>query len=252
LLPDEKAPPGDVLHWTGRYQTANTMCIGCHTTGFEKRYDAGSDSFASRWSEPNVSCQSCHGAGERHLHWAQQRQQGRAVPDAAGERYGLSIKVSRPEGAQQVELCSPCHSRRSELADSYRPGEPRLDHFLPSLLTPSLYHADGQQLDEVYVDGSFRQSKMYGKGVGCLSCHDAHTGKLRQTGNAVCLQCHAAPGPIRRSPRRRPLRRNDAPLPQDRVGRCLVRELPHAGQDLHAGPGPARPQPAQSRAPICR
>lgn len=192
LLPDEKAPPGDVLHWTGRYQTANTMCIGCHTTGFEKRYDAGSDSFASRWSEPNVSCQSCHGAGERHLHWAQQRQQGRAVPDAAGERYGLSIKVSRPEGAQQVELCSPCHSRRSELADSYRPGEPRLDHFLPSLLTPSLYHADGQQLDEVYVDGSFRQSKMYGKGVGCLSCHDAHTGKLRQTGNAVCLQCHAA------------------------------------------------------------
>ena len=41
LLPHEKAPPGDVLHWTGRYQTANTMCIACHTTGFEKRYDAG-------------------------------------------------------------------------------------------------------------------------------------------------------------------------------------------------------------------
>ncbi len=44
LLPNEKAPPGDVLHWTGRYQTANTMCITCHTTGFEKRYDAQADS----------------------------------------------------------------------------------------------------------------------------------------------------------------------------------------------------------------
>ena len=47
LLPNEKAPAGDVLHWTGRYQTANTMCIACHTTGFEKRYDAATDSFAS-------------------------------------------------------------------------------------------------------------------------------------------------------------------------------------------------------------
>ncbi|HEY6132453.1 MAG TPA: hypothetical protein VIW70_00630, partial [Rubrivivax sp.] len=52
LLPHEKAPPGDVLHWTGRYQNANTMCIACHTTGFEKRYDAASGSFASAWKEP--------------------------------------------------------------------------------------------------------------------------------------------------------------------------------------------------------
>ena len=37
------------------------------------------------------------------------------------------------------------------------PGNPRLDNFLPALLREGLYHADGQQLDEVYVDGSFRQ-----------------------------------------------------------------------------------------------
>lgn len=191
LLPDEKAPPGDVLHWTGRYQTGNTMCIGCHTTGFEKRYDAGADTFASRWGEPNVSCQSCHGPGQRHVQWAQQRQQGQAAPDLAGERYGLPVNLSKMGGAQQVEACAPCHSRRSELTASYMPGQPRLDHFLPSLLTQRLYHADGQQLDEVYVDGSFRQSKMYQKGVGCLNCHDAHTGKIKLAGNAVCLQCHA-------------------------------------------------------------
>jgi predicted CXXCH cytochrome family protein len=192
LLPDEKAPPGDVLHWTGRYQTGNTMCISCHTTGFEKRYDAGADTFASRWSEPNVSCQSCHGPGQRHVLWAQRRQQGQAAPDLAGERFGLPINLSKMTGAQQVEACAQCHSRRSELTPSYLPGQPRLDHFLPSLLTPPLYHADGQQLEEVYVDGSFRQSKMYQKGVGCLSCHDAHTSKVKLAGNALCLQCHAA------------------------------------------------------------
>jgi predicted CXXCH cytochrome family protein len=191
LLPHEKAPPGDVLHWTGRYQTGNTMCIGCHTTGFEKRYDAVADTFASRWSEPNVSCQSCHGPGQRHVLWAQQRQQGQAAPDVAGERYGLPINLSKMSGAQQVEACAPCHSRRSELTASHAAGQPRLDHFLPSLLTQPLYHADGQQLDEVYVDGSFRQSKMYQKGVGCLNCHDAHTSKTTLAGNALCLQCHA-------------------------------------------------------------
>lgn len=30
LLPEENTPPGDLLHWTGRGYTANTMCIGCH------------------------------------------------------------------------------------------------------------------------------------------------------------------------------------------------------------------------------
>ena len=191
LLPHEKTPPGDVLHWTGRLQTANTMCIVCHTTGFDKRYDAGADTFASRWSEPNVSCQSCHGPGQRHVQWAQQRAQGHPAPDLAGERAGLPLNLSKMSGAQQVEACASCHSRRSELTASYLPGQPRLDHFLPSLLTPPLYHVDGQQLDEVYVDGSFRQSKMYLKGVGCLSCHDAHSGKTKLAGNALCLQCHA-------------------------------------------------------------
>jgi len=191
LLPNEKAPAGDVLHWTGRYQTGNTMCIACHTTGFEKRYDAVADSFASRWSEVNVSCQSCHGPGQRHVQWAERRAQGQAAPDLAGERYGLPAALAKMSGAQQVEACAPCHSRRSELTASYLPGQPRLDHFLPSLLTERLYHADGQQLDEVYVDGSFRQSKMYGKGVGCTSCHDAHTSKIKLAGNALCVQCHA-------------------------------------------------------------
>ena len=91
LLPNEKAPPGDVLHWTGRYQTANTMCIACHTTGFEKRYDAASDSFASTWKEPNVSCQSCHGPGERHAQWARLKADGQTLPTLPGEPYGLVV-----------------------------------------------------------------------------------------------------------------------------------------------------------------
>lgn len=70
LLPNEKATPGDVLHWSGRYQTANTMCIGCHTTGFDKRDDA-------------TACSGQPGIGElqysRGLLLAEQQR----LPDAA-------------------------------------------------------------------------------------------------------------------------------------------------------------------------
>ena len=42
-------------------------------------------------------------------------------------------------------------------------------------LREGLYHADGQILDEVYVYGSFLQSKMYARGVSCRDCHDSHS-----------------------------------------------------------------------------
>jgi predicted CXXCH cytochrome family protein len=67
-----------------------------------------------------------------------------------------------------------------------------MDHYLPSLLVPGLYHADGQQLDEVFVWGSWLQSRMHGAGVTCSDCHDPHTQKLRAPGNTVCAQCHDA------------------------------------------------------------
>jgi predicted CXXCH cytochrome family protein len=191
LLPHEKAPAGDVLHWTGRYQTANTMCIACHTTGFEKRFDAVTGTYASTWKEPNVSCQSCHGPGERHAQWARLKADGKPAPTLPGERLGLVVDLKAIGAAGQAEVCAACHSRRSELTAAPVPGQPRLDNYLPSLLQPRLYHPDGQQLDEVFVDGSFRQSKMFGKGVTCTDCHDAHTGKLKLAGNAVCTQCHA-------------------------------------------------------------
>jgi predicted CXXCH cytochrome family protein len=188
LLPHEKAPPGDVLHWTGRYQTANTMCITCHTTGFDKRYDAAADRFDSRWHEVNVSCQSCHGPGSRHVEWADRHAAGDAAAAAAFPRRGLAADAKTPR--VQVEICAACHSRRSELTARPVPGEPHLDHYLPALLREGLYHADGQQLDEVFVVGSFRQSRMYRMGVGCTNCHDPHSAKPKLPGNALCLQCH--------------------------------------------------------------
>jgi predicted CXXCH cytochrome family protein len=60
------------------------------------------------------------------------------------------------------------------------------------LLNEGSYYADGQIREEVYVLGSFMQSKMYEEGVTCTNCHNPHSGNLVAEGNGLCTQCHKA------------------------------------------------------------
>jgi len=191
LHPEEKTPPGDVLHWTGRYQSWNTMCASCHSTDVRKGYDPGGDRFRTTWSEVNVSCQSCHGPGAAHVEWARTRASG---------NHGLRVDFRTGGAEREIETCAPCHARRSELTPTHLPGDPLHDDFLPALLTEELYHADGQQLGEVYEYGSFRQSRMYQAGVRCTDCHDPHSATLRADGNALCVRCHQSAADTARFP----------------------------------------------------
>jgi predicted CXXCH cytochrome family protein len=193
LYPHERTPAGDVLHWTGRYQSWNAMCASCHSTNLRKNYDARADRYATTWSEINVSCQSCHGPGERHVAWARSDPRTRTAAD------GL-VDLTAGGAEREIQICAPCHSLRSELRAAPIPGEPLYDDYLPALLTPDLYHADGQQLGEVYEYGSFRQSRMYQAGVRCTDCHDAHRLTLAAEGNALCVRCHQETPDARRFP----------------------------------------------------
>jgi predicted CXXCH cytochrome family protein len=47
-------------------------------------------------------------------------------------------------------------------------------------------------LDEVYVYGSFVQSKMFRNDVRCSDCHDVHSLQLRAQDNGLCTRCHQA------------------------------------------------------------
>jgi tetratricopeptide (TPR) repeat protein len=188
LYPEMPIDPNDWLYWTNAGQNWNGMCAECHSTNLKKNYDIPSDTYQTTWSEINVSCEACHGPGSRHVQWAE-------LPDMARPQtanYELVVKAKGMGVRQQVELCAPCHSRRAILGD-YTHAEPDLlDSMLPSLLTPDLYFTDGQILEEVYVYGSFTQSKMYRQNVRCSDCHDVHSIKKVKEGNALCLQCHRA------------------------------------------------------------
>jgi predicted CXXCH cytochrome family protein len=186
LYPDQEIPPDDWLHWTRNAQNWNGMCAECHSTNLIKGYDPESDSYRTTWSDIDVGCEACHGPGSRHVAWANIPPMAR--PDSP--HMGLAVPTRDIEPAALVELCAPCHSRRAELGDYDHTGLTLLDHMVPSLLVEGLYYADGQILDEVYVYGSFLQSKMYAREVTCSDCHDSHSLALKKEGNELCLQCH--------------------------------------------------------------
>jgi predicted CXXCH cytochrome family protein len=208
LYPDEKISHDDVLHWTQPSQNWNSRCAECHSTGLDKNYDAETRSFDTTWAEVNVACEACHGPGSDHLHWArrdagwQQFEKDRGLRVRLDERRGvhwrfdaeasIARRSAARDSAREIETCARCHARRSPISDGFRHGEPLLDHYLPALLADGLYYPDGQIDDEVYVYGSFMQSKMQAAGVTCSDCHDPHSLELRAPGNAVCLQCHRA------------------------------------------------------------
>jgi len=188
LYPDAPIDPGDWLYWTNAGQNWNGMCAECHSTNLKKNYDLNTDSYQTTWSEIDVSCEACHGPGSRHAAWAELP----AMARPQTKNYRLVVKTSGINSRAQVELCAPCHSRRAILGDYTHAEADLMDSLLPSLLNAGLYYVDGQILEEVYVYGSFTQSKMYGREVRCSDCHDVHSIKTVKSGNALCLQCHRA------------------------------------------------------------
>lgn len=188
LYPDQDLPPDDGLHWTGPYKNWNARCAECHATGYKRNYGPRTRSYASVQSEIGVGCEACHGPGSKHVDLVTTK----AAPE---EGYGFTMQWGKGDTEAEIQQCAGCHSRREPLADGNPvPGTPFADAYTLALLRPGAYHADGQILDEVYVYGSFLQSKMYAQGVGCMNCHNPHTAEVELEGNAVCTQCHSEGG----------------------------------------------------------
>ncbi|MCP4886525.1 MAG: hypothetical protein GY904_07920 [Planctomycetaceae bacterium] len=181
----EKLEPGDPLHWTGIAQRWQTMCADCHSTNLKRNFDAKTAKYHTTFSEIDVSCEACHGPGSLHVELANSK----SLFWDRNYKYGLArLKGENPE--PQLQSCAPCHSRRGLLGSEFQPGQEFCDHFSLETLQPSTYYDDGQIKDEVYVYGSFIQSRMYHKGIRCTDCHDPHSLKLKHEGNATCTSCH--------------------------------------------------------------
>jgi tetratricopeptide (TPR) repeat protein len=188
LYPDQDLPPGDGMHWTGPYKNWQARCATCHQTGFDKGYDFATRTYSTHWKDLTVGCEACHGPGAAHAAWASTR-------EGADPYQSQSPKLGSGQQANELNVCGPCHARR-EAFSQVQPvaGASFHDNYALALLTPDLYFADGQQKEEVFILGSFLQSKMKARGVTCSNCHEPHGGGLVAEGNGVCTQCHNPAG----------------------------------------------------------
>ena len=208
LYPDETIPPDDVLHWTGLSQRWNFMCADCHSTAVHKGYLPEQERYETTWEELDVACEACHGPGSEHVRQATASSPGPAREWDARKGLVVQLRERQPsewvfdpgaaiarrsrerESNMELETCGRCHSRRAALRASYRWGRPLLDSYRLALLDEPLYHADGQIKDEVYVYGSFLQSRMHAAGVSCSDCHDPHALAVAAKPDETCSGCH--------------------------------------------------------------
>ncbi len=161
--------PGDWGHWTGGGMTWNSQCASCHNTRVTVGYDSDQDAYDTKVGERGVGCEACHG------------------PAAAHVQMGAKLPTISPD----EDHCASCHSVRLALGDSAPVGAAVLDHF--ELQVPDLtdaYWPDGQVRGEDFEWSSFAGSAKYGSEATCGSCHDAHSGALIQSGDALCTTCH--------------------------------------------------------------
>lgn len=223
LQAGESASEDNPFHWRHYFQNWNSQCASCHSTDFAKGYQLAADgqaaTFNSSWSETGVTCESCHGPASQHINWAN-------LDDAAqlkkadkgllrkfdkapswqfkeGQAIASADPLATTKKHSALDSCASCHSLRHPLsAAAYDTVNSAWEnHFDPSLVQEPLYFADGQIREEVFVYGSFSQSKMHNAGVSCMNCHDVHSGQVkdfdgqniaRQENDAVCSQCHRA------------------------------------------------------------
>ncbi len=171
----DQVMPDDWLHWTRGGQRWNTMCAECHSTNLKKNYNVKSRVFNTTFDEINVACESCHGPASQHAEY--------------GNESTKSLFAGTTQ-TDQINMCGPCHARRTKLTKNMKVGAAFHDQFLVQNISSEFYHEDGQIREEDYVLGSFLQSKMYHNDVKCTDCHNPHTLELKFEGNRLCMQCH--------------------------------------------------------------
>lgn len=199
LRPEENINPEHIFFWKRHFQNWNSRCADCHSTNMEKRYDPVKHAYDTKWSEINVACEACHGPASEHVKLAESNQitaQDNGFTQKASEPLSWSFNktdpIAKPKGTKnknELNMCGSCHSHRTQLQTKSQ-GINFHDSSRLQLLNQNSYFSDGQIREEVFVLGSFLQSKMHAQGVTCSNCHNPHSGKVLIEGNGLCNQCH--------------------------------------------------------------
>jgi len=183
---DEDEP----FNWKDRPYTFNSSCYGCHVSQLVKNYDPATDTYNTRWTEPGINCETCHGPAEAHVRVCVEAGEGR-VP---GDLRLTTVTRSRGFTAHQVDTaCLTCHAKAAPITAEFKPGEDFFQHYDLTTLEHPDYYPDGRDLGENYTCTSWTMSPCANAGkLDCLTCHTS-SGRYRFKGenaNDACVNCH--------------------------------------------------------------
>jgi hypothetical protein len=163
--------PDHPFFWTNFRRSAQHACLDCHVTGLDARYDRAAHTWATRFTDAGVACESCHGPGARHADTQDPRDI--VQPSKLSPELGLAV-------------CAQCHGPRRPLfpildaAHRFQPGQRYDDHYQPITV-----FVGGERSGDYFADGRPSTSSFEYQALLQSRCHTK--------GGATCLTCHAAP-----------------------------------------------------------
>ena len=152
------------------------------------------DSFASTWKEPNVSCQSCHGPGERHAQWARLKAEGTTRADAGRRalRPGGGLARRQAPAASGGLRRLPFAPQRAHGHAGARPAAARPLPAEPADATACTTPTASSSTRSSSTAPSAR-ARCTARAWAAPTATTRTPASCKLAGNAVCLQCHAAP-----------------------------------------------------------
>ncbi len=177
------------LFWKDPPYTFNTSCYNCHVSQLAKNYDPATDSYQTKWAEPGINCETCHGPGAEHVRAARALPPGAPMPD-------VKLIVARELSTIQTNaMCGSCHAKLTVLTGTFQPGDRLYDHFGLATLEDRDFHPDGRDLGENFTMTTWGLSPCAQSGqMDCVDCHTSSGRYKFRTGdpNAACMPCHDA------------------------------------------------------------
>ncbi len=214
LLDGSDVAPQASNHFLKSEGNWNAGCAPCHSTHVEKNFEPKSGTYKTTFSELNVSCEACHGAGSRHVEIAKGLGPDDVWPSESKD-FGFPLALAKradrrwfrrkeedtavltsvtdgpPETTQELASCGPCHSTHSDLGPAKQPrpvSDPFFDRYLLPYLTQE--NTGGTQAADPYSLGPFLMSRKAQANVVCSDCHDPHSTLLRKPVEELCVSCH--------------------------------------------------------------
>jgi len=188
--------PGYELHNRRFSRPVLPACVGCH--GGRTRHVAPTRNRYAGLVGTGVSCEHCHGPGQKHIAQFDSSGERELAPDATPDTSGI-VNPGAFSPAAVNDLCLQCHLQGDIVvyqpgadAFSFRPGDRLCDHRLDFLLK----RGQSESFGVASHGARMMQSRCYlesERRLTCIHCHDPHQSvekTPRPDFDRRCMACH--------------------------------------------------------------